>query len=545
MSRRLVSLILSAAALICAVVFSAPVSAESAGDLFVIAPHTEKSVRAVICKNELTVTQSGGGASVVNACALGGGERNGVFNFVNLGGDIAKNAGDDVAPLSYNGTYAGGNHGNQAGIKITAPSHGKTAADIGSRYIGDNGVTVTVIRIIDENSLLAIGENNPVFESNPKKERFITVVPDAPLVHLSGGTNTEAIDAFTAEAGQQILPSVNNRTLELYADGVKVEGDGEYLCSDFDVYEEYYIIDAVKMRDYLIENAPFNENGSYCSDRLEGEVKYSVRYRFSSDGAVYVAAAVTALRDGVSGLQFGITQSQKFGPVTYVPFSAYDGLNPQSRDIVIPKSYWDDENRPPHKFYQFNDRLTKGFAVAYDVTAGDARPGRTKKASNAFICNQSGKMYPLIESGETLEKGETLTGTAVRRAVAPEDGKLIWSYSASDGSLFIEIELFDSAEGYIDVSRCMGYARVVRKYGNVTVETGLDGGRSVRYGSQGQGSVTLRVKKLNAKDANSLARAIVGKASPFETEEADFSGDGRIDAADLSLLTKLLLNGYG
>src|SRR5690606_38533366 len=96
-----------------------------------------------------------------------------------------------------------GNHGQPIASAVIN-SHGFTNTDIGTGWLHSNGTTFYIIRIIDANNVLFMGDNTGTFQS--------PVFPSISVGTISRGGVTKTVSAIS---GQQLFPSIKNLTINL------------------------------------------------------------------------------------------------------------------------------------------------------------------------------------------------------------------------------------------------------------------------------------------------------------------------------------------
>ena len=247
-------------------------------------------VTATLSDGILSVRTLLGDQALTVSAALHG-SHNGAFNF--LGADldgVQVSAGqDDIAPLRTFNTV-GANHGYTAITTLTAPGHGKSAADLGS--VWTDGVAEWTLLLIDGDTL-TLGPDYTV-----DGQGVVTApaaAPAAPLTHVSGATNTGAIPVNQVVAGAQLYPSVQRVYCTLLVDGSPV-GEGEHHGVTAQVRESYDVLDYAS----IIDTARANTGTPFHERHVRGAVRVENVYTFKP-GVVLVDTALTELEPTALG----------------------------------------------------------------------------------------------------------------------------------------------------------------------------------------------------------------------------------------------------
>lgn len=429
-------------------------------------------------------------------------EEHGNYNFqkyVSSSG-FSKGAYDDICPINYNGSYRGGGHGDDSGFAITATSHGKTTADIGSVWATADGKEWVIIKIHDANTLWVVSE----YTGNPKIP-FVTAAPESPMTHVSGGTNTSQI-AFTDATMQLIGPHPVRLSHQIKCDGVPVLANGVYKAAAVDLVERYEAVDTIRMLDILKANVPNNTNTSYCSDELPGELMYEVTYHFASNGSCTVSTSLTALRDDIWVSYAGLVQAQQYAPTAYVPFTQYSTpyVQPDGEAISLIPTTWDNATFPPYKYYQINQAAGYGFALGYDISSGQGVPDKRfammgeNGAYAGTYNNKTKKMYPAFYSGnKTIEMkaGDVISANAFRLPVKFENGAIQYWWDSGD-CVIAEIEVFTAGQYAIVLpDKCIGRGiETIKADDTIKVSTGgVVASNNIVVIATGAGSATVKV----------------------------------------------------
>lgn len=155
---------------------------------------------------------------------------------------LVHNMGDENAPFRVTSATIGANHGYFK-TRITTNAHGKTNVDVGSIYT-DGALEWIIVNIFDVNNIdVSCRTTNGNLTANS-------------LTHVSGGTNTTAINSTVKTASLQIYPCCKNRSLDIYIDNTLVSGEGEFFAENTVTYSESYdILDKNSVMEWFITQA--------------------------------------------------------------------------------------------------------------------------------------------------------------------------------------------------------------------------------------------------------------------------------------------------
>ena len=337
---------------------------------------------------------------------------NNAFNFYKYyksNGNDYKNAGDDICPIYYDGSYRCGNHGHLVVIELTASSHGLTEADIGKVYTSADNNDYVLIRIKDTNTLWFVNDSDT--------RTFITTIPTSPMTY--SGSNV----AFSNATLKQILPNVNNIEQAITVDGVAITENGTYTGNSIVVRESYYSIDTLAMLSALKNNVGSNTNASYYADTISADLLYETTYTIRKSLQVIVASRIITLRDSVNITAWGVTQSAAIGNRVFVPYTTDAGVWTQTTQKSYLSNTWEDSDFPPNKVYQFNNNDdSMGIAVGYCLDYENGIPSIRKSLCPSHAINLAGtsKLYPLVVSMNVPNAKPKYTvygGIAVRQLI--------------------------------------------------------------------------------------------------------------------------------
>lgn len=332
---------------------------------------------------------------------------------------------DDAAPPKLNDTYIGANHGALGALVVNVASHNKTLADVGSRWVDNEGQIFVLLRILSPTQLFVISTNRGVGTWNFKGG--IAGV----LTYVSNGTNTSVITPINTLLSQ-LYPAVKNIKHTYILDG-EIKTDGTHNGKELVVAEFYDIVDVPSMLDNLTNNRPVGGytvqptltdgdtlatiNNNYiitkgCNVVLEWNISIKKQCKFERYGAVQAEYIKPSW----------VTNYNRFYPNS-LPINGYDFRLPTAIDgaytaeMNLTSAYWEDINFPVIRSV---DRLNGSnrainFNIGYLPIMSQAN--RKDQINNAWWMWTSKKQYPnAIDNkiGSVLAVGETRAGVAFR-----------------------------------------------------------------------------------------------------------------------------------
>jgi hypothetical protein len=398
---------------------------------------------------------------------------------------------DDACPTKINGIYISGNHGNSGGMTITANSHGKTLADVGSVFTDDVGIEYYLLKIIDANSLLMISEN---ISADPKSWNFKKPSPGVVLTYQSNGNNTNDI-TIASNATTQIYPSVKNVKIKFISDGVELLADGNYESNDITYLESYDVVDTVNMASRIVSNRPTGGYGTQ-PDFTDGETLISRVNTYK----VQDACKVTLLWNWIARKEFyidyfGGTQSAFLKPgwatslKRYIPSSlpVSDGIttydfrmpvntSPLWNTMNLTSEYWENDVAPSRAVDIMTDgSLTVNLNIGF-LPVGVAGDNRSNNVNNAWYLYNSGKLYPHAIDSKIGPSGLVPGGTAKQginfRGWSEKDTSRTNLFFVENGmDTYVFIDWHSAIEDKVDLpTELMGKSiTVVEKSDNVII----------------------------------------------------------------------------
>lgn len=335
--------------------------------------------------------------------------------------------GDDSAPVFFNGTIVGGNHGCPI-FRTTANAHGKTLADVGAKYIASNGSEVTIIEIIDLNTFI-LGLKNISASTG-----WSFLHPVGNLTYLSNGTSTSAV-TVTNYAYDQLYPSVKNVAHKLVVDGNEKTNYGTFYGDKINIIETYDIVDYPDMIAKLIANRPI---AGYLSQPLftNGDTIISITNVFNvqAKGTITLVCSIEVLKDIVFDY-YGLTQNGFVNPSWATTVRRYfpktlpiinNGttfdfrLKPEFKTPIITDvlnitaEYWED-SKPVNRVVDLlqSSDLKINFNLGYLPLGGN----RIDLINKAWYMISSKKLYPRYID-EKIGVANVLVAGTVKQGIA-------------------------------------------------------------------------------------------------------------------------------
>jgi hypothetical protein len=337
---------------------------------------------------------------------------------------------DDNCPINVQWTYIGGNHGYAAGSQVTAAGHGKTTADVGSRW-SDGTRTYTLISVLDANTLLFGGQytvSSGIVTGN-------ATAPAATLTHVAGATSTTSVPITGGVvAAAQIHPSSYGRTVTVELDGRPIV-DGKSAGQVLTISESYLVASYKGMIDTA--QATVGTPLAGIMAQVPALARVSNTYRITA-GQVVVAQRVVVVEK--MALSMGVTQAAALQPISggsrrqFMPgvgtiagvnWSTVADLAGMSGSANIVPANYTNPLLPPASMTQWVHNA--GGVAQYGLTIGvlpvlDGHPTQRLKHTTFqawFIANGTKKNYPQIVYGRLVNPGESVAGTAYRRYLTP------------------------------------------------------------------------------------------------------------------------------
>lgn len=336
---------------------------------------------------------------------------------------------DDNCPINTGWSYVGGNHGYNVGNQVVVANHGKTTADVGSRWT-DGSRIYTLLAITNTNSLLFA---NPYTIVGGIAEGT-KIPPATALTHVAGATNRTTVPITNLTPNVQIRPATHSRTVTVELDGRAVP-DGRSTGQELWISETYLIPTYQGMIDTA--QARVGTPISTIMSQLPSLCRVFNLYRFSTRNLL-VAQRVTALSR--FNLNMGVTQCyplakpagsvrRQFMPNVGVAgglnWSVWADIDRLTMLTDFTPANLRDPQLPVSSMSQWviawNNVPQWGITVGL-LPINEGLPAtrvRYTTAKSWFISSSLKKNYPQLMWGRTLDAGQSVAGTAYRRYLAP------------------------------------------------------------------------------------------------------------------------------
>ena len=395
---------------------------------------------------------------VARAGANWGSGNNPQFNFssVELDGTSVHSCSEEATPSKFNYSYLGGNHGDSAIRNVTAASHGKTYADIGStwRFMrGSTAVNLTLIGIAGENTLIMIGANSSTYP----KWHFgaLNVGETGTITHVSGATNTGDI-SFTSVSVGQLRNALVIASKNVYVDGKEVTESGDYSFSKLEICENYDILNTASIVQKIQEKVgTFTDNPDLPSLGADKVARHSLVYTFVGADLWFINKTLTFYQDvnmtsddetlfvmsqiiSGSSIKMYIPKALAIGSTDFRTIASFGSV---SSEITIPTGKWEDANLPPDRFLQYSSAI--GHETGYLFDYGIGGSNRKDCISNAFRITTARKVYPMGIDGSNVSHnaGDSYSAVSFRKYFLPtsinQNGVICNAVFEYDNKLYI------------------------------------------------------------------------------------------------------------
>lgn len=338
-------------------------------------------------------------------------------NVVNLGGarivsafsDMDFNRGyvvsgevDDVAPVKFNETYMGGNHGAAIGVTVYAAEHGLTDQDVGSVWADGIGGRFL---------LFGISKVRVTFVPDPSSLldgwRFVRRVHGTVMSEADGGRTIH----FASPHQVQVFPSVERVSVTVDA------GEGIILDENYQEVKSLKIVEQ-----YNLINPAYNLSGCSSQEECRPDAKVTITYTIVGN-ETDIQTRVEAVRDLRDFSSFGVqatplnfkgTQLLQLVPGSndFDDWTDITGITGQARINT-------DEELPTMAQRVERDTLMFGQTVGF--RRAPRINGKDVGTSGAVEVSTSRKQYPIaIEPGAggfdgTLKAGDVAEVWAFKR----------------------------------------------------------------------------------------------------------------------------------
>lgn len=366
--------------------------------------------------------------------------------------DILFNVSNDEAtPPFVNGTHIGANHGQPCAVNVYSQNHQKTFADIGSLWQDDNGVKFTLIRVVDQNVLQFLSENQG---ENECAYKFITTI-NGDLNYVSHGENQQPIKIAKQYRGY--LSRSNkyiSKKVFVYKDGNWQPFFGSSTCDYAEIREEYDVINPATVAEDLREKRPIN--GYVCEVDLSNYGKpmlnMKLTYRVMPDGTVLSLFDIKKLMNVDFHHYIGVMYQEKldvYGGGAYrcipktKPVDCEEGVfnfnkpvalygKPFPNNKHLSPEYFANPDSPPDRvidlFKDSNGEFKLGFACGF-LPLFDCQPEiRKNNLQCAVHIKHTRKAYPMAGYGSI----NTIKGVGYKKFFIPQNGNVVYTIPYED-----------------------------------------------------------------------------------------------------------------
>jgi hypothetical protein len=376
-------------------------------------------------------------------------------------GTLVVNHGDDAAPMNYNGTYIGANHGAFIVHEITQIGHGKGYVDVGSKW--SNGTReYTLVRIVDANKLWFVSDNTGTSAQWVYNNTLLT---GNTLTHVSGATNTASI-AVASDAITQLYTAINNHVKKIVVDGYKtIATSGFYDVESVEFIDTYNIMNVPAIISYLQAHVGTATEQELNVPAIDYDVNVQVSYKYVQNGALTINTQFQK-KSNINFNFAGLTQAlplnytgktllyyvPKMNPVT-VGSNTYNLSNvidvTSVTDVInLLKANWSYDNNPPDRMAQIvKNGATKefGHVIGYSLSRGATQSSiRANTTDAGFFNGPTRKMYPkaLVTNLNTVVN--TITYRILFNPnVLPE--ATVYGWYEDNGAIFVVLDIHQSA----------------------------------------------------------------------------------------------------
>lgn len=386
-------------------------------------------------------------------------------------GSLLVAQGDDAAPLHYNGTYIGANHGAFVVHEVTVNAHGKTYADVGSRWTqGAN--TFTIVRIVDANKLWLVSQN-----IGTNYWQFVTSsLTGLTLTHSTGATNTSSFTP-SADTQTQLISAVNNHTKRIIVDGFRdiTAINAVYDVLSVEFIDTYDVMNPPAILSYLQSHTGTTTEQPLSNNAIASDMGVAVSYRYSFNGACVVntqlvsksalnftfagfTQAMVANFTGKTLLQYVNKTGPIVGPSKTWNFANVEDITTTIDSINFLKANWADALNPPDRMAQIvKNGSTKefGHVVGYSLVRGISKPSVRQATNDAGFVHTTRKMYPkaltanvyAAQPNGLMPSGTVINNVSYRlvynAAVLPE--ATVYGWYEDNGAIYVVLDIHQNA----------------------------------------------------------------------------------------------------
>ncbi len=392
---------------------------------------------------------------------------------------------DEAVPCIINGIWLGAGHGHPACIALTAPGHGKTVRDIGSRWQDESGMTFTLLRILTEDHLMLISEN-----IGTKEDYQFVLHAEGTLSFLSDGENTAPIPLGGEQKTIYLTRAYKftKKRVVTIKDGKESILFGSAKCDSARIEEEYEIRNPATVAPALTAARP--KGGFEVQPDLgeygETMLIHRMNYHLLPDGTILCDFNHEKTMDIRFDRWLGAMYQEKldvFGGAIHrrvpktLPIVCSDGTfdfaNPISLEPgkytegspYITPEFWAVPDSPPDRIVDYfrdtegHDRL--GFACGYLPLYDGVPEKRLQHLSQAGLLNRTRKVYPTFMDGDLT----TVRGIAYKKYFPQSTDRASFYTITFEGKTYIYVDFIEEKTLEIPVS---GTVSVYEKSDDVT-----------------------------------------------------------------------------
>ena len=326
---------------------------------------------------------------------------------------------DECSPMIINGEDIGGNHGHPCALQVTAPAHGLTVRDVGTRWTDDNGLGFTLLRVDDADTLLFLSDN-----IGPSDTAY--AFADHAEGVLNCADDERSIVPQNQRGGRQLTPAIRHvqRDAVCLKDGRWQPIDYVEGCDCAEIREVYEIINPATVARATRENRPAGGYAQQPSLAMgEAMFLHRMTYRIENDGTILCDFDHEVLQDIHMPCYLGIMYQEKCdlgggGLWRYIPkVKAFEDkgrllefsrpyrttADTRPNDRAVTKDLWTEPHSPPDRQIDFIRRADGSDAVAFAggfLPVYDGVPEtRAASITEAAMLVMSCKTYPTFAGG--------------------------------------------------------------------------------------------------------------------------------------------------
>ncbi len=420
---------------------------------------------------------------------------------------------DECSPMIINGEDIGGNHGHPCALQVTAPAHGLTVRDVGTRWTDEADMGFTLLRVDSADMLTFLSDNigpsDMAYAFADHEEGSLTCV-DGGRILLPKEQN----------GGVQLTPAIRHVQREAVC-----RKDGKWLpigyaegCDCAEIREVYEIINPATVAKAIRENRP--EGGYTVQPSLAmGEAMFLHRmtYRIENDGTILCDFDHEVLQDVHMPCYLGIMYQEKCdlwggGLWRYIPkMKAFEDkgrhldfsrpyrttADTLPNSFPLTKALWTNPQSPPDRQIDFIRRADGSDAVAFAggfLPVYDGMPAkRAANITDAAMLVKSCKTYPTFaggaseirrphrESTDGAMHFPRLRGVAYKKYFLPQGGGASLYTVPYQGDTYVYMDFYADEPRTLSFPKETGSAAVLES----TVAWQDDGERLTASGAAG------------------------------------------------------------